>query len=288
MRAGGVGVVIATELDVPAGDGRTLHAYDTGPGGDLVVVWHHGTPNIGTPPEPLFDVSERLGIRWISYDRPGYGGSTPHPDRSVGTAAGDVAAIADALGVERFAVMGHSGGSPHALACAALLADRVVAVLTGAGLAPFDAAGLDWFAGMAPASLGSLGAAASGRAAKEAYEARTDTPEMEFTAADLAALDGPWGWFGSVVRPAVAAGPGPLIDDDLAYVSPWGFDPATISAPMLLTHGGRDRVVPPAHSEWLATRCPTAEVRILPGEGHLSVLNGAPDGLAWLSAASGR
>jgi pimeloyl-ACP methyl ester carboxylesterase len=270
------------ELDVPAGDGRILHAYDTGPGGDLVVVWHHGTPNIGSPPEPLFEVSERLGIRWVSYDRPGYGGSTPNPGRSVATAAADVAAVADAVGVERFAVMGHSGGSPHALACAALLPDRVTAVLAGAGLAPFDAAGLDWFAGMAPAGLGSLGAAASGRAAKEAYEARPDKPEMEFTPADLAALNGPWSWLVSVVRPAVAAGPGPLIDDDLAYVSPWGFDPATITAPVLFMHGGRDRVVPPTHSEWLATRCPTAEVRILPEEGHLSVLNGAPNGLLFL------
>ena len=271
------------ELDVTAGDGRTLHAYDTGPGGDLVVVWHHGTPNIGLPPEPLFAVSQRLGIRWVSYDRPGYGGSTPHPGRTIGTAAGDVAAIADALGVGRFAVMGHSGGSPHALACAALLADRVVAVLAGAGLAPFDAAGLDWFAGMGPASRGSLGAAAAGRAAKEAYEARTDKPEMDFAPADLAMFDGPWAWFGSVVGPAVAAGPAPLIDDDLAYVSPWGFDPATVTAPVLFMHGGRDRVVPPTHSEWLATRCPTAEVRIFPEDGHLSVLSGAPDGLAWLA-----
>jgi pimeloyl-ACP methyl ester carboxylesterase len=271
-----------TELDVPTGDGRTLHAYDTGPGGDLVVVWHHGTPNIGTPPEPLFDVSDSLGIRWVSYDRPGYGGSTPRPGRTVATAAADVAAIADALGVERFAVMGHSGGSPHALACAALLGDRVAAVFAGAGLAPFGADGLDWFAGMSPASLGSLGAAAAGRAAKEAYEARTDKPEMEFAPADLAAFDGPWSWFASVVSPAVASGPGPLVDDDLAYVRPWGFDPATITVPVLLMHGGRDRVVPPTHSRWMATRCPAAELRVLPEEGHISVLNGAPDGLVWL------
>jgi pimeloyl-ACP methyl ester carboxylesterase len=279
LRAGG-GVVI--ELDVPAGGGRTLHAYDTGPDGDLVVVWHHGTPNIGTPPEPLFEASARLGIRWVSYDRPGYGGSTPNPDRSVATAAADVAAVADALGVSRFAVLSHSGGGPHALACPALLAERVTAVVAMASLAPFDAAGLDWFASMSASSLGSLGAAASGRAAKEAYEARTDTPEMEFTAADLAAFDGPWGWFGSVVRPAIAAGTAALIDDDLAYTHPWGFDPATIRAPMLLVHGGRDRVVPPTHSEWLATRCPTAELRILPEEGHISVVNGAEDALAFL------
>ncbi len=270
------------EIDLAMGDGRMLHVYDTGPDGDLVVFWHHGTPNIGTPPEPLFGVSAGLGIRWVSVDRPGYGGSTPLPGRTLASVAADVAGVADALGVDRFAVMGHSGGGSHALACAALLADRVTAVVSAAGLAPFGADGLDWFDGMSASSAGSLRAAAAGRAAKEAYEAAEDKPEMEFAPADLAAFDGPWGWFGSVVRPAVAAGPGPLIDDDLAYVAPWGCDPATITAPVLLLHGGRDRVVPSAHAEWLATRCPTAELRVYPGRGHISVLEDAPAALEWL------
>ena len=135
-----------TELDCDLGGGRTLHAYDAGAGGAadrLAVFWHHGTPNIGAPPEPLFAAADRLGIRWLSYDRPGYGGSTPSPGRDIASAASFVSTIADALGIERFAVMGHSGGSPHALACAALLADRVyepgsrVAVLVnGLGATP--------------------------------------------------------------------------------------------------------------------------------------------------------
>src|SRR5947207_11610395 len=160
-----------SELDVALGDGRTLHAYDTGGNpGDLAVFWHHGTPNIGPPPEPLFPAAERLGLRWVSYDRPGYGGSTPHPGRDVGSAAADVASIADALGIERFAVMGHSGGGPHALACGALLPERVVGVVCVAGLAPFRADrhdGLDWFAGMHASGAAELHAAAEGRAALE-------------------------------------------------------------------------------------------------------------------------
>jgi pimeloyl-ACP methyl ester carboxylesterase len=270
------------ERDLVLADGRTLHVYDTGERGELVVVWHHGTPNIGTPPEPLFDVSRQLGIRWVSYDRPGYGGSTPLPGRTMAAAGPDTAAVADALELERFAVMGHSSGGPHALACAALLPDRVLAVIGMAGLAPIDAAGLDWFAGMSESSLASLGAAAEGRAAKEAFQAREDRPGMEFTEADLAAFDGPWGWFGSVVGPAVAGGPGPLIDDDLANVAPWGFDPATITAPVLLLHGERDDVVPSTHSQWLANHCPTAELRLSPEDGHISVVNGAPAALEWL------
>src|ERR1700710_957740 len=102
-------MVVETELALA--DGRTLHTYDTGADGGadrLTVFWHHGTPNIGAPPVPLFPAAARLGIRWVSYDRPGYGGSTPRPDRSIGSAADDVRAVVDHLGIERFAVMGHS------------------------------------------------------------------------------------------------------------------------------------------------------------------------------------
>lgn len=272
------------ELDLNLGDGRTLHAYDTGADGgqQLVVVWHHGTPNIGLPPEPLFPAAERLGIRWVAYDRPGYGGSTPVPSRTVGAAAGDVASLTDALGIDRFAVMGHSGGGPHALACAALLPGRVVGAVSVAGLAPFEADGLDWFAGMAPSGEASLRAAAAGREAKERYEASAPEGEPGFIPADYAALEGEWSWFGKVVGPALRAGPGALIDDDLAYVAPWGFDPAEIASPVLFLHGARDRMAPTAHSQWLARRCTSAELRLMPEDGHISILTHAADALAWL------
>src|SRR3712207_3567272 len=176
---------MVTETDLQLSDGRTLHVYDTGTDdadGRLTVFWHHGTPNIGAPPEPLFEAAVRLGIRWVSYDRPGYGGSTPYPGRNIASAAACVSSIADALGIDRFAVMGHSGGGPHALACGALLPERVVGVVSMAGLAPFDAEGLDWFAGMSDSGVASLRAAAKGRAAKERYESESEyDPEM-FTA----------------------------------------------------------------------------------------------------------
>jgi pimeloyl-ACP methyl ester carboxylesterase len=276
------------EDDLKLDDGRTLHYYDTGEPGRLPVFWQHGTPNIGAPPRPLFAEADRLGLRWVSHDRPSYGGSTPHPGREVASVAGDVAAVADALGIDRFAVMGHSGGGPHALACAALLPARVVAVVSGSGLAPLDAFqadGLDWFAGMAPLGVTSLRAALAGRAEKERYENSEPDfdPEM-FTAADHAALSGEWTWMMDVVRPAVEAGPAGLVDDDLAYVAPWGFDPAAITAPVLLLHGERDRVVPPSHARWLAGRCPTAQLWLRPGDGHISVLSSAAAALEWIAA----
>jgi pimeloyl-ACP methyl ester carboxylesterase len=275
---------VVTEHDLRLDDGRVLHVYDTGPG-ERVVFWHHGTPNLGAPPGPLLADAARLGIRFVSYDRPGYGTSTPVPGRDVASAAADTARIADALGLAAFAVLGHSGGGPHALACAALLPGRVRAAAVVSSPAPFDAAGLDWFAGMT--EPGALRAAARGRAAKERYEA-APSANVPFTADDWAALEGEWAWFGSVVAPAVAAGPAALIDDDLAYVAPWGFDPAGITAPLLVVHGGADEMVPAAHGAWLARHCPTAELRAVPGAGHISVLRTAPAVLEWLSVAEDR
>lgn len=274
------------DMDLRLGE-RNLHVYDVdvdaGDDAGVPIFWHHGTPNLGLPPEPLF----RPGVRWVSYDRPGYGTSTPVPGRTVASAAADISHIADALDIERFAVFGHSGGGPHALACAALLPDRVTAVVVGACLAPFDAADqkdgdLDWFDGMITSGEASLRAAAAGRAEKERYEASGVEYDPEFADADLAALNGPWSWFGKVVEPALSNGPGPLVDDDLAYVTPWGFDPATITAPTLLLHGERDGIVPAAHARWLASRIPGAELRLTPEDGHISVLNHARSALDWL------
>jgi len=270
-----------TTLDLDLGGGRRLRAHDTGPeAGDLALLWHHGTPNIGLPPEPLFPTAERLGIRFVGYDRPGYGGSTPRPGRDIGSGADDAAAVMDALGIETFAVMGHSGGGPHALACAARLKTRVLGVVSAAGLAPLDAAGLDWFAGMAPSGVVALRAAVAGREAKLAYEQSAPDGIPGFIDADVAILAGRWSWLGSVVGPALDGGLDGLVDDDLAYVAPWGFDPAAIARPTLILHGERDRVVPASHAMWLASAIPTAELWLRPDDGHLSVLEAADEALA--------
>jgi len=227
---------VVTEADLVLGDGRTLHYYDTGgddAGDRLAVFWHHGTPNTGEPPQPLFPAADQRGIRWVSYDRPSYGGSSPRPGRDVASAAADVGRIADALGLDRFAVAGHSGGGPHALACGALLPERVMCVVSVSGLAPFGAEGLDWFAGMAPSGERELRAAVAGRVALESLLAAEFGPGSEaepeadgepgaFTPADEAVLSGPWSWLAGVAGQAIRGGLSGMVDDDLAYAAPWG------------------------------------------------------------------
>lgn len=273
---------MVAQFDVELGDGAVLHGYDSGEG-KCVVMWHHGTPNIGAPPEPLFDLSHELGIRWISYDRPGYGGSSRLLNRNIASAARFAAAVADARGIDQFAVIGHSGGGPHALAGAALLPDRVLAAVSVSGLAPFGAPGLDWYGGMYPGGEAELRAAAAGPSTLAAVlESGAFDPAM-FTDSDQRALAAEWSWLHSVVGPAMQNGPGGMIDDDVAYVQPWGFDPAEIKVPTLVAHGAQDRIVPMSHGEWLTAAIPNTQTIFGPNDGHLSALLAAPDALRWIA-----
>jgi pimeloyl-ACP methyl ester carboxylesterase len=271
---------LVVERDVVLPDGRVLHLYDTHPGDDnrAVIVWHHGTPNMGSPPQPLAPILDRFGVRFIGFDRPGYGGSTPDPDRTVGAVAANLLHVLDALSIENVHVMGHSGGGPHALACAALLPDRVLGTVTISAPAPFHADGLDWFTGMAAAGVAQNRAAARGRQTLEGYA--DDEDDFGFTPADEQALQGRWSWFLDVVRPAT--GSAGHVDDLLASVRPWGFDVETIGTPVLLLHGDADRVVPVTHGRWLSAHVPNAHLVERPGAGHITAMDGAPDALAWL------
>ena len=214
-------------------DGRALQYYDATPEASdaIPVIYHHGSPNIGEPPVPLLDAAAERGLRWLGYDRPGYGGSTRAEGRTVADAAADTLAVADAAGLGRFAVLGHSGGGAHALACAALAPERVVAAVSISGLAPWGSAGLDYFAGINAGGEAELRAASQGA---EALAAHLETAEFDasmFIADDWDALNSDWAWFMSVVERAEASGSGPFIDDDVASVCPWGFAPAESRSP---------------------------------------------------------
>jgi pimeloyl-ACP methyl ester carboxylesterase len=278
---------VTSQQDLRLADGRTLRTYDSenGDGEAFTVVWHHGSPQTGAPLEPLLAAAAQRGIRLVSYGRPSYGGSSPLPGRDVASAAADVAQIADALGIARFAVMGASGGGPHALACAALLGERVTGAVCLAGLAPFTQ-DLAWFDGMVAG--GGLRAALAGREARARFASSDEFDERSFTQADWSALAGAWASLGADAGRAGAAGPDGLIDDDVAFVAPWGFDVAQIAAPVLVVQGGQDRVVPPAHADWLVRSCPRSELWLRPGDGHVSVLDAGPLAMDWLKAQTER
>ena len=274
------------EQTITAPDGRELCICEGGaPDGPAVVV-HNGTPMSRLLFEPHVADAEARGLRLVGYDRPGYGGSTPQPGRSVGDAADDVATIADALGVERFATWGISGGGPHALACAALLPDRVVAAASLASVAPYEADDLDWVDGMGEANVEEFGLTLEGREKLEPFlrEAHDEMIEggvqgMEtalrtlLSPVDAAAFSGETAeYMFEAFRVGNETQLDGWLDDDFAFAKPWGFDVGQIRVPVLLWQGAEDRFVPFAHGEWLARRIPTVDPRLSPDDGHITLL----------------
>lgn len=273
---------------IQAADGRTLAYAQIGdPEGTPAFVLH-GTPGSrlnGRHPDPS-RVAD-AGLRVITYDRPGFGRSTRHPGRAVVDCVPDIAAIANALGIERFVVTGGSGGGPHALAAAARLPDRVIRAETNVGAAPYDAPDLDWFGGMDAENVKEFGWALDGevtlvreleRQAGEWLCRLDDDPatllgEFELPEADQAVLRD------QIVRErmrksfgeALAPGVWGWADDDLAFVKPWGFQVEEIRVPVQVRYGAGDVLVPAGHGEWLARHVPNANVIVDREAGHLSM-----------------
>lgn len=274
------------QLNVTVGDGRQLRVRISGVRGGPLVIAHHGTPGSGLPlPAAIEDVAAK-GLLLATVDRAGFGESDRLAGRQVAHVAADTAAVADVLGVDRFRVWGWSGGGPHALACAALLPDRVDAVATLGGVAPYDGAGLDWMGGMGEANLAEFGAAVASPdkldefLAEERREVLASKPAqlVELLASllsqpDRDAMDATTSaYFHASFADGLARSHHGWLDDDLAFVRAWGFDPATITAPTLIVHGQHDLMVPISHARWMARQIPHAVVWISPDDGHISPL----------------
>jgi pimeloyl-ACP methyl ester carboxylesterase len=276
------------ELSVQAADGRQLQVLVAGPADGLPLVFHTGTPSGLVGYEPMLAEAADRGLRSVLYSRPGYGKSTPQPGRSVADAAGDVAAILDEIGAGQFLTAGWSGGGPHALACAVLLPERCRAGAIIAGVAPHDAADLDWQAGMGAENVQEFGAALAGEAELTgmlevfAAQLRTITgPEVAAGLGDLvsdvdkAAATGAFGeYLAAAFRGSVASGIAGWRDDDLAFTRSWGFpvtEPGDAMPRVAIWQGDQDRMVPFAHGEWLAAHVPRASAHLIKGEGHLSL-----------------
>ena len=278
-------------------DGRRMSVESLGDPEGKPVFLLHGTPGGRNGPRPRGIVLYRLGIRLISYDRPGYPGSDRVQGRSVASAAEDVRIIADYLDIDRFSVVGRSGGAPHALACAALLQDRVISAAALASLAPRDAQGLDWEANMTESNVraynlakcdppdeleimlkeqaGSIGKGSEGLLTTLGPEMRAHDKQVIDDVAlrriianvhvDALSNNCIDGW----------------VDDVVALGNKWGFKPDKITAPVKLW-GGRDDVFSPVkHTYWLAERIASAEVEI--GEAHFGTVMILPAILSWMA-----
>ena len=272
-------------------EGRELEVVLEGDPDGILLIFHHGSPGAAVPYEPLDKIAAERGIKLATYSRPGFGDSTRDPGRTVASCAADVAAIADHLEAERFITIGWSGGGPHAIACAALLPERVASAATLAGVAPYDAKGLDWTAGMGEDNQVEYPLAAKDPEAllewmqPHAQALSQVSPDDIFSSmqslispvdkgsltggfADMLARSfhhafehGPWGWY----------------DDDLAFVQPWGFEIAEISVPISIWQGDHDLMVPRAHAEWMIEHIPTAVPQLRPEHGHLSLVGNIGD-----------
>jgi pimeloyl-ACP methyl ester carboxylesterase len=264
-------------------DGRRLAYRDHGDPSAAAIVSHHGTPGSRLDRHPDEDaILAELGVRMITYDRPGYGESDPQPGRRVVDAAGDAAAIADQLGIERFAVVGTSGGGPHALACSARLGARVSRVGVVVGAAPSDDPQFDFLAGMDQLNLDEFSAAAESEEALAAFlepfvaEARRDpdalldeivkhlpAPDQEvFRRPDQRAIGR------ESIAESVRQGSRGWVDDDRAFATGWGFPLSDAARETRLWQGELDVLVPRAHCAYLAERLPNARFDLIPGAGH--------------------
>ncbi len=282
---------------VRAGDGRALTFESWGAPDGVPVFLMHGTPGSRSGPHPRHSVLYRLGIRLIAYDRPGYGGSDPLLGRSVAHAAADVEVIADHLELDRFAVVGRSGGAPHALACAALLPDRVTRAAVLVSLAPRNADGLDWYSGMTPSNVVEYRSAEAGyqvlaaRIGTYADRIRRDpTSALPFDAADLPAPDrkvfSDFGIRTMLVdnfSEALKVSYKGWIDDAMSFTAAWGFRVEEILPPVLLWHGELDVFSPVAHTRWLADRIPGASLILDGNSAHFGAMAVLPRVLNWLA-----
>jgi pimeloyl-ACP methyl ester carboxylesterase len=291
--------VPSTDQDVHLKDGRVLRVRDDAVPNGLPVFVLHGTPGSRWLYPKHVQHALRHGLRLIGHDRPGYGWSTPRRGRRIVDEASDVVAIADSLGIDRFAVWGHSGGGAHALACAAVLPQRVVAVASLAAVAPFPAQGLDWFEGMGEQNVADfqlmiqdpLVWEAKNHARGEAIRTSTEEELIRGVSTLLSATDRAAftldlaKFFQAQMREGLRSGSDGFRDDNLAEGKPWGFDLTAIRIPVQIWHGEHDRFVPLAHGAWLASHVPGAEPHLQPKEGHITLFDrGVLSAQEWLAS----
>jgi pimeloyl-ACP methyl ester carboxylesterase len=273
--------MIDAQLALP--DGRTVGYTDWGHAAQTAVFWCHGGPGSRFEAGPIAAAASEIGLRTIGIDRPGYGKSTPRPGRDIASWVPDALAVADRLGIERFASVGVSTGGAYSLALAALAPERVLgvvpccaltdmrwaegkAMMSGAGTADI------WKATSRDAAI-ALATEIFGADGSKMMSSATSGPPLP--AADLAIFANPTfmsGWAASF--PAMFAhGVQGYADDRLADGPGWGsFDASRVTCPVTVLHGAEDTIVPVAHAHHSAALVPGAKLRVCEGLGHFSII----------------
>jgi pimeloyl-ACP methyl ester carboxylesterase len=269
-------------------EGGTWAVRQSGAADGHPLVYHHGTPSSRLEPSFADDLAAEMGVRVVSFDRPGYGGSSP-TSFSLSSIARATATIADELGIDRFAVTGQSGGGPFALACAALLDDRVTRVGVTSGPGPFDRAPglMDMLDENDTTALALLpdqdASAAKFGAGFEPFRAlgRMSPPEIiggfrqMCSTRDNELLDDPRlaRVLAEGLAISLAQGTSGAGWDNVSWVGPWDFDLADVRRPVDLWYGGEDKFCPAAVGPWLEENLPDATLHFRPGDGHLGVMD---------------
>lgn len=263
---------------IELGDGRSLGYHEFGARDGSPVVNCHGGLVCGLDVAGFDSAATDLGVRIVSPDRPGLGASDPSPGRTTRDWFVDIKGLLDALGIDRTAILGWSMGGQYALACAALLAERVTHTAVIAGALPLDDAKTfaelnamdrrftrlsEHHPHVAKDVFTTLGRVADD--APHVWVHLTARGAVPDEAAAIAALPDP-GIAGAAV-PALTHGDG-MVEEYRAWVRPWGFAPEAVTGPVTIWQGDADELVPPQWGEELARRIPNARLRLLPGEGH--------------------
>ena len=270
---------------VQLADVRTLAFDEYGTADGFPVVYMHGTP--GARLEWLMfgtdDMARAANVRLIVPDRPGIGLSKFQPDRKISDWPDDVRQLADHLELERFSVLGISGGCPYVLACAARMPERIASVGVVSGIGPHNIPGLT--DGMNPNALrtlhmsverpnvfrliwwiqGLLARLSPRLFAAQAASVFTPVDQQFLHQRDFAER------FVAVIRETLRQGTEPLRQDVALMVSPWDFDPHDVSVPVVMWQGGVDTDATPAMARYLTEQIPHARLTFLEAEGHISL-----------------
>jgi pimeloyl-ACP methyl ester carboxylesterase len=265
-------------------DGRFLEYFDNGISSTSAIVFHHGTPAHASLWSVWLELAASHGIRALSYSRAGYGISDRNEGRTVFSNTGDIRELLDSFGIRDFISIGWSGGGPHALATTMMNGSK--GAITLAGVGEYGAADLDFLAGMGPENEEEFGEALKGEAEISAWMDKNaiafkDVTDNEIREAlggligdvDKKALDGAIAdEYATATRKGLAVSFDGWIDDDIAFVQPWGFALADITVPVHIWQGDDDFMVPHAHSYWLEKHIPTGKLNFVPGHGHISLI----------------